>query len=697
MGGFTSGFNPKIFDFAGHRLKKRELDLKERALDMKEGKTKAAQEMKQSAVQKNDINPKFADKFKPGQEELLAQIDAYAAANANELNHKNTDSDNIEGKFDPAKWSVYQNMINETQNFATHTTDYTTAYKGYFDKVYELDEFDNNKFNLDMVAQDPVYLTEEMINEGLGNGETIDDYTWMWNADGSANEDGKGQQKAAKDEEGNYVWEQADDGNRYLLGEGGQRLTAYSQDIVDGSIKQTPSGSYTFERIYNEEYNPGLLKFDAKGNIMYGEAGSELSYYEKWNKNFTDLDEHKYSTDGLFEIANGLTFDLVRDETGGANKYITNETMDKMRSQLQGTPGQPDGVATWNSATNDWSSQYSTIASKMAAEMILKEQGNENPTSTEVQSVVDQIKSGDKSILPENMQGSSKYGSKPKIETYEDYFVEKILDRWKTKHKDVNVAAPRTTGPGSLGTDVNWDSTIVIPTQIQTGTNEFAVNEAALVSAVPRDFKIKPRDWQPTNTDHQGNVVINDPQQDIGFVSNDPKLTSILQKGGAKGDLTATQYAIRAIDTRTGELMANATYDAQNGRFIFSNEEDAKNAAIVAGFNGFWKPKDPDAIRNNIEFDDEGLLPEEYKDVPINDLLKNKKGIEGFFPFNAGTLSGDQMKGLPQKYIDKVKDIKKIIKTEGGEIKEFAMNEQGDSIIQNTEWGFPGADVIQTA
>lgn len=297
-GGYTRGFNPKIFDFAGHNLKKRELKLKERALDIREGKTKAAQEMKQSAVPKLTKNPQFADKFKPGQEELLRQIDAYAAANANELNHKNTATDNIEGEFDSAIWSTYQNMINNLENFATHTTEYVNAYNTYYDTVYEEDEFDNPTYNLDMVAQDDVHLTEAMVTESMGQGETMDDYSWMWNADGSANNDGQGQQTAAKDDDGNYIYEEGPDGQKYLLDETGQRLTAYSQDIVDGSIKKTQSGVYTFERTFNEEYNPGLLSYDVKGNIVYGEEGNQMAYYKKWDKNFTKLDKHKYSTDG---------------------------------------------------------------------------------------------------------------------------------------------------------------------------------------------------------------------------------------------------------------------------------------------------------------------------------------------------------------------------------------------------------------
>ena len=693
-GGYTRGFNPKIFDFAGHNLKKRELKLKERALDMREGKTKAAQEMKQSAVPKLDKNPKFADKFKPGQEELLRQIDAYAAANANELNHKNTSTDNIEGEFDSAKWSTYQNMVNNLENFATHTTEYVNAYNTYYDTVYEEDQFQNNVYNLDMVAQDDVYLTEDMVTKNMGQGETIDDYSWMWNADGSANSDGQGQQTAAKDEYGDYIYEEGPDGQKYLVDETGQKLTAYSQDIVDGSIKKTQSGVYTFERTFNEEYNSELLSYDAKGNIVYGEEGDQMAYYKKWDKNFTKLDKHKYSTDGQWEIANGLVYSAspLDEAVGSYNKYITTESMDDMRAQLQGDVDDPAGVATWNSATNQWNSAHGTIAARMTAEAILKNQGNLNPTPEAINDIVEKIKSGDQSVLPKRLQGASKFGSKPKIETYEDYYVEQILKRWETKHPDIDIAPPRTTGPGSLGTNINWANTLTLPKQIQTGPNDFAINDAANVSSVPKDFKVKPRDWQTTNRDSSGNVVINS-DKDIGFISFDPDLTSILEKGGSKGDLTATQFSHRAIDKRTGQLMLGAEYDATNGRMVFRSEEDAQNAIVVAGFEGYWKPKDPDAIRNNIEFTDENLIPEEYKDKDINELLKSKKGIEGFFPLNLGILSSDQMMGLPQKYIDKASQIKKVV-VKDGEVKEFAMNDQGDSIIQDTGWNFPGSETL---
>ena len=696
-GGFTRGFNPKIFDFAGHNIKKRELKLKERALDIREGKTKAAQEMKQSAVPKLTKNPQFADKFKPGQEELLRQIDAYAAKHANELNHKNTATDNIEGEFDSAIWSTYQNMVNNLENFATHTTEYVTNYNAYYDKVTAEDEFFNPAYNLDMVAQDPVYLTEAMVTESMGQGETMDDYSWMWNADGSANTDGEGQQTAAKDDNGDYIYEEGPDGQRYLLDENGQKLTAYGQDPLDGSIKQVKSGVYTFERIYNEEYNPGLLSYDVKGNIVYGEEGDQMAYYKKWDKNFAKIDKHKYPTDGQWEIANGLVYSTspLDEVVGGRNKYITIEAQDDMRNQLQGDPGDSSGVAVWNSAVGSnggWNNEHGTIAARMTAETILKSQGNLNPTPEALDAIVEKIKDGDQSMLPKRLQGTSKFGSKPKIETYEDYYIEQILNRWHTKHRDIDIAPPVSTGPGSLGTDIDWAKTLTLPKQIQTGPNEFAINDAANVSSVPKDFKVKPRDWQTTNRDSGGNVVINS-DKDIGFISFDPDLTSILEKGGSKGDLTATQFSHRAIDKRTGQLMLGAEYDATNGRMVFRSEEDAQNAIIVAGFEGYWKPKDPDAIRNNIEFTDENLIPEEYKDKDINELLKSKKGIEGFFPLNLGVLSSDQMIGLPQKYIDKAPQIKKVV-VKDGEVKEFAMNDQGDSIIQDTGWNFPGSETL---
>ena len=83
-----------------------------------------------------------------------------------------------------------------------------------------------------------------------------------------------------------------------------------------------------------------------------------------------------------------------------------------------------------------------------------------------------------------------------------------------------------------------------------------------------------------------------------------------------------------------------------------------------------------------------------YKNVPLNQLLEDEKGIEGFFPLSRNLLTGKQIKGNPQEFIDKAKTIKKVV-TKDGEIKEFAMNED-DSIIQDTAFGFPGADTMMT-
>ena len=156
MGGFTSGFNPKIFDFAGHRLRKQELRLKERQLNLKEGKQ--GDQMRQSAVRESKIDPKFAEKFLPGQEELLRQLDQYAATYANELNHKNTATDDIEGQFDPDIYSVYRNMERQIMLFAEHSVQYVNEYKSQHGKVRELDVNGNPVYNLDVLEQDPVYL-----------------------------------------------------------------------------------------------------------------------------------------------------------------------------------------------------------------------------------------------------------------------------------------------------------------------------------------------------------------------------------------------------------------------------------------------------------------------------------------------------------------------------------------------------------
>ena len=280
--------------------------------------------------------------------------------------------------------------------FAKHTTEYVTEYKNYHDKVYEVDEFGNNTYNLDLIEQEKVLLTKEMVEEKMAKDddgniiENMDDYSWMWNAEGTAFDDGLGQQTALKNENGEYQYQTGPNGEQYLLGKDGKPLTAYELD-GNNEVVQTKSGIYTFETIYNQDYNPLLTKFDAKGNIVYGEEGSEVAFYNKWSKDFTKLDEKKYSTNGLYEISVGLKkFDILRDEAvGGTNSYITAEAMNGMWDQAF-------SVSSWNpnasEGKGDWQNDYGTIASLQVADMILQEQGNLKPSQGAKDEIVRKIK-----------------------------------------------------------------------------------------------------------------------------------------------------------------------------------------------------------------------------------------------------------------------------------------------------------------
>ena len=720
MGGFTSGIDINVFDFVGHRLKKEELKLRKQALKAKKDNIKDALEMKQSPVRESKIDPNFADKFKPGQEELLRQLDAYAAKYANELNHKNTTTDNIEGAFSQYHWSVYRNMERQIEDFAEHSVNYVTDYGQYFSLVNQKDEDTGGYvYNRDMVAQDDVFLTEDMIE--LGEGETIGDYSWMWNANGDV--DPAAKQTAMKDVNGDYVFQEAEDGRKFLLGEDGNRLTAYGK-TDNGNVEKTKSGIFTFERIYNEDYNPELLGFDEKGNIMYGEEVNRMSFIDKWDRdllNQSKIEKNQYSVDALWKIGEGLKYPtsaLLDERPGSRNKYLTIEAQDKMREQLMGKPNLP-GISGWNSSGDggkgSWNSKvYGDLATHMFAGMVLKDNGNISPDDDAYLDIQNAIKFGSakdvngeyKGKLPEGLVDgdgnpfsyTSKYGSKPKIETYADYFNETILDRYFIQHPHINIAPPSPT-EGPLGSGgVVWNDLRTKSLKIKIGENQTANNDAAYSMAIEKKFINMPRPWLATNTNDSNEVEIND-VNDLGFISFNPGLTEILELGKSQGDITSGEMQIRAVDKRTGQLMLNATFDDQNGRFIFASEDDAKNAIIVAGLEGYWKPKDPDAITKNIDYfiedeSGESVVNPKYKNVPLHQLLKDKKGIEGFFPISKNLLTGKQIKGNPQEFINKAKTIKKVV-TKDGEIKEFAMNED-DSIIQDTAFGFPGADTMMT-
>ena len=685
MGGFTSGFNPKIFDFAGHRLRKQELKLKERQLNLKEGKQ--GDQMRQSAVRESKIDPKFAEKFLPGQEELLRQLDQYAATYANELNHKNTATDDIEGQFDPDIYSVYRNMERQIMLFAEHSVQYVNEYKSQHGKVRELDVNGNAVYNLDVLEQDPVYLTKEMVERNMGDNENMDDYSWMWNAGGTAHDDGAGQQTALK-ENGEYKYMDGPGGEKFLLGEDGNRLIAYELD-ANNKVVQSQSGKYAFETRFNEEYNPLFTKFDAKGNIVYGESGSEIAFYDYWSKEFDILDKKKYSTNGIDEISNGLKFNILYDETGsGANGYLTSEAMNGLWNQAE-------RASMWDRSMADgkgsWSNNFAEFASRQAAEQLLIDLNGVQPSPEAITEAQRKIKLGilrgdDDELLgelPEDLKKSSAHAPGKQLETYQDYMTEMILDHWKSRHASIDIRKPQgIVNKETLFDNANASST---ETVIELSGGGTAVNTIAFEHAVSKDLTNLDRPWKPISMDGDNVAEINN-STDIAFQSFDPIMTGILQRGAAQGTINAGKTGFRVIDKRTGKLMNNVKFDKSKNSFMFADAESAQNGIVVFGFDGYWKAKNPNQVRALISGDAEGNLSEEDK-VYLNRILDNENGIEGFFPINQNLLSVGELK-LYKKQIEFGETIKKVY-IENGERKEFAF--MSDDI--NDGWnGFPGSN-----
>jgi hypothetical protein len=685
MGGFTSGFNPKIFDFAGHRLRKQELRLKERQLNLKEGKQ--GDQMRQSAVRESKIDPKFAEKFLPGQEELLRQLDQYAATYANELNHKNTATDDIEGQFDPDIYSVYRNMERQIMLFAEHSVQYVNEYKSQHGKVRELDVNGNPVYNLDVLEQDPVYLTKEMVERNMGDNENMDDYSWMWNAGGTAHDDGAGQQTALK-ENGEYKYMDGPGGEKFLLGEDGNRLIAYELD-ANNKVVQSQSGKYAFETRFNEEYNPLFTKFDAKGNIVYGESGSEIAFYDYWSKEFDILDKKKYSTNGIDEISNGLKFNILYDETGsGANGYLTSEAMNGLWNQAE-------RASMWDRSMADgkgsWSNNFAEFASRQAAEQLLIDLNGVQPSPEAITEAQRKIKLGilrgdDDELLgelPEDLKKSSAHAPGKQLETYQDYMTEMILDHWKSRHASIDIRKPQgIVNKETLFDNPNASST---ETVIELSGGGTAVNTIAFEHAVSKDLTNLDRPWKPISMDGDNVAEINN-STDIAFQSFDPIMTGILQRGAAQGTINAGKTGFRVIDKRTGKLMNNVKFDKSKNSFMFADAESAQNGIVVFGFDGYWKAKNPNQVRALISGDTEGNLNNEDK-VYLNKILDNEDGIEGFFPINQNLLSVGELK-LYKEQIEFGETIKKVY-IENGERKEFAF--MSDDI--NDGWnGFPGSN-----
>ena len=685
MGGFTSGFNPKIFDFAGHRLRKQELRLKERQLNLKEGKQ--GDQMRQSAVRESKIDPKFAEKFLPGQEELLRQLDQYAATYANELNHKNTATDDIEGQFDPDIYSIYRNMERQIMLFAEHSVQYVNEYKSQHGKVRELDVNGNPVYNLDVLEQDPVYLTKEMVERNMGDNENMDDYSWMWNAGGTAHDDGAGQQTALK-ENGEYKYMDGPGGEKFLLGEDGNRLIAYELD-ANNKVVQSQSGKYAFETRFNEEYNPLFTKFDAKGNIVYGESGSEVAFYDYWSKEFDILDKKKYSTNGIDEISNGLKFNILYDETGsGANGYLTSEAMNGLWNQAE-------RASMWDRSMADgkgsWSNNFAEFASRQAAEQLLIDLTGVTPRPEAITEDQRKIKLGilrgdDDELLgelPEELKKSSAHAPGKQLETYQDYMTEMILDHWKSRHASIDIRKPQgIVNKETLFDNANASST---ETVIELSGGGTAVHTIAFEHAVSKDLTNLDRPWKPISMDGDNVAEINN-STDVAFQSFDPIMTGILQRGAAQGTINAGKTGFRVIDKRTGKLMNNVKFDKSKNSFMFADAESAQNGIVVFGFDGYWKAKNPNQVRALISGDTEGNLSNEDK-VYLNKILDNENGIEGFFPINQNLLSVGELK-LYKKQIEFGETIKKVY-IENGERKEFAF--MSDDI--NDGWnGFPGSN-----
>ena len=694
MGGFTKGFNPKIFGFADYRLRKKELALRERALD---SKLEKEAKLKESKPIKSTIKPDYADKFSPANNKLMEDLYVFAADNASSLDVNNTANDDIPGAYDAKIAAQYKQMELQIMAFAAYGKDYVTKYKDYRDKVYEQDEHLYNVYNIDMVKTDDVYLTESMVQDNMGDDQNASDYAWLWNGDGTANDDGMGQQTPMM-ENGEYVYEQGADGQRYLLGKNGKRLVSYSKDKNSGAIEKTiarnPDGTprFTFETVYNTEYNSDLIGFDGSGNIVYGEEGNKKSFVEVWDRDFLALDKYKISTNGFWEIGKGLTdFDIIRDEVGGGtNQYMTSESIDSMWAQAE-------AVSEFNNSTDRWNNEHSLIAAKMVAEEIAIKLGNTNPTEEYLQDIVNKIMLGNKrnnegelinpgAQLPDSLRGVYEHSSNLKIDTYSDFMTSKIIDTWIARHamKDIRRAQTQSgvlSGPYAL----DYNTAFSKNTEIVYADGTKGNSTASGLHTLNKAIKNKPLSWQPTNFDTDGNAIVNS-VDDVGFVSFNDALTSILQKGGAQGELTSGNNSHRVIDKRTGKLMDGAKWDKANQQYVFNTQEDAENGLIVAGLEGFWKPKNPDDIRKMYRTTEGGTIDQPDR-ATIEEILNNENGIQGFFPLNQSTMSVDQLKYY-KGVLEKARTIKKVI-IKGDSFEEFTMNDNGDIIEQ--PFVMPGA------
>ena len=659
-GAFIKGFQPQFYDLLGHNHKKDLLALQRDRLSL----TKAAKEkeMRDSGVREATYKKPVNDKFRKGYDALVKEAQVYAKVNANALNRENTATDNINGEYNPEIFAVWQNMVRNIEDFSAHGEKYVAAYTDFQAKHKKSSKYDQDQLVLDDsdVQRDNVYVTKEMMVNRLEENYEGRSYTDLTNDEkerfsslwyGHDKENTDYYQSAQTGEGG--VFEYNDQGQ--LLNSNGGLVRGFERvgerGNNPGRIKPI-EGGFTYERIFNEEYNNDNMKFDPDGNLLY----NDVSFVDHWDMDyFADnlLKDKDTEIDAISMFADKLTFDQLLDiqTADDSTEFLTDGAINGLRKQAL--------RFTQTGSNNLFLDEKGVPASRQVAIDILRRQGIEDPSKEEIQRISEAIKKGNTEggLISED-DGDFKYlyGDKKgqKIEHFSDLMAEQILENYMTGHaqKDSHYNYSQTTSVGTQYTysnDAATSNLINIP--INGDKNHVYSSTVTNQQTLGNKSKIS-RPSVYYGHDFGDNNQLDD-LSEIGMITNSTWSNDALK--GVSGKMETGNAGTIAIDKNTGAILAVSSGD--NDHFVFNNIEDAKNAIIVPVVIGSWIPKNPGALesdmitnvtKNGVTVDDGSGGQRPINTNDIGSILNDDKSIDVYYPLNSQVLQGSESdQGFP--------------------------------------------------
>ena len=678
-GAFVKGFNPKLYDFLGHNLKRDQLALQRRNSRRAERRAKEKEvQMKDSAVLTAQFENEPADKFKDGYEKITAEIHAYAKKYANELNKNNTATDNINGEFNEQIYNTYQNMVRNAKKFIEHTNSYVTQYETFNGEHMEMDEYGvGRKMNDDDVQRVDVFINREMLDSKLAEGKTYANLTpeerkklsQNWYGHDEGNEDYYQDVKANANGEYNY------DEQGFLLDTEGNRVKAFNRvgakgrspgKLVPMEAKDDDGNTlYRYQQLFNRAFDDDQMMFTSNGDLTYGGT----NYYKYWDLDMMKtslLKDQRVGKDAVSELADELDFDIQRDlkDSKQTTEFFTDEAIDGLRQQSR-------RFTTFRGG-NFTRGQQGHAAAHDAAYEILRLQGNSNPSEEEIKRVKGMIMSGlnDNGKIEDEFSDifQYKYGKQKgqKIEHYSDFMAEYILDNYMSSHamKDMHSEAYLQGGNVLQNPPLISDDNQIQPITTIGNQNSYLSNQVPLTKKDANQYTNLKRSFSVSRFNKVGDENLITDLRDVGMITRTPFMNKAL--AGVSGQTTLSTVGIVYIDKRTGDLINFANQeDVTHGDVTFESEEQARYAYAVPVISGFWKPTEVDNLQQNIatgitnnQLTKEDGTPLEPED--IENALNQDKTVDIYMPLNSLiTNTSPEVVSEYKAFIDQANSINK--------------------------------------